>query len=89
MAKLESEAITAFIDAVWLEDGLSANTLAAYRQDLTGFDEWLRLEKKIDLDQAAGADIEAWFAAKHAVTKASTCGLFGSIVLPLIPVCSL
>lgn len=33
--------IDAFIDAVWLEDGLSANTLAAYRRDLTGFARWL------------------------------------------------
>ena len=24
-----------FIDALWLEEGLSANTLAAYRRDLT------------------------------------------------------
>ncbi|MBC9906298.1 MULTISPECIES: site-specific tyrosine recombinase XerD [Achromobacter] len=39
---LESQAdIDAFIDAVWLEDGLSANTLAAYRRDLTGFARWL------------------------------------------------
>ena len=29
----ESSSITAFIDAVWLEDGLAANTLSAYRRD--------------------------------------------------------
>lgn len=41
-APLASQAdIDAFIDAVWLEDGLSANTLAAYRRDLTGFARWL------------------------------------------------
>ena len=28
-------AIDPFIDALWLEDGLSRNTLAAYRRDLT------------------------------------------------------
>ena len=33
--------IDAFIDAVWLEDGLSANTLSAYRRDLTAFAQWL------------------------------------------------
>jgi site-specific recombinase XerC len=27
--------IDRFIDALWLEDGLSANSLAAYRRDLT------------------------------------------------------
>ncbi|KAJ8137362.1 hypothetical protein OY671_009425, partial [Metschnikowia pulcherrima] len=33
--------IDAFIDAVWLEDGSSANTSAAYRRDSTGFARWL------------------------------------------------
>ena len=30
-----------FVDALWLEDGLSNNTLAAYRRDLTLFVRWL------------------------------------------------
>ena len=33
--------IDRFIDALWLEDGLSPNTLAAYRRDLTLFAQWL------------------------------------------------
>ncbi|MFG6466948.1 site-specific tyrosine recombinase XerD [Roseateles sp. BYS87W] len=33
--------IEAFIEALWLEDGLSANTQAAYRRDLTGLAKWL------------------------------------------------
>ena len=33
--------IDAFIDALWLEDGLSSNTLAAYRRDLAGYSAWL------------------------------------------------
>ena len=31
-----------FIDALWLEEGLSTNTLAAYRRDLTLYGTWLR-----------------------------------------------
>ena len=34
-------AIDRFTDAVWLEDGLSANTLAAYRRDLALYARWL------------------------------------------------
>jgi len=34
-------AIDDFIDALWLEEGLSKNTLAAYRRDLTLFARWL------------------------------------------------
>ncbi len=35
-----SEDIDAFLDATWLEKGLSANTLAAYRSDLESFARW-------------------------------------------------
>ena len=33
--------IDAFIDAIWLEEGLSKNTLSAYRRDLSLFGRWL------------------------------------------------
>jgi integrase/recombinase XerD len=32
--------IDTFIDQLWLEDGLSQNTLSSYRNDLKGFAEW-------------------------------------------------
>lgn len=34
--------IETFLDAVWMERGLSANTLSAYRSDLEGLARWLR-----------------------------------------------
>ncbi len=34
--------IVRFLDAVWMERGLSPNTLAAYRADLTALSRWLR-----------------------------------------------
>jgi integrase/recombinase XerD len=34
-------ALQRFLDAVWMERGLSANTLAAYRADLTALARWL------------------------------------------------
>ena len=33
--------IDSFIDNIWLERGLSQNTLDAYRQDLSNFSNWL------------------------------------------------
>ncbi len=33
--------VSKFLDAVWMERGLSANTLAAYRADLTALARWL------------------------------------------------
>ena len=70
--------IDAFIDAVWLEDGLAANTLAAYRRDLSAFAAWLetpaqsRLPAAIALSQAETSHIEAWFAARHAESRPTT-----------------
>ena len=34
-------AVSRFLDAVWMERGLSPNTLAAYRADLTALARWL------------------------------------------------
>jgi integrase/recombinase XerD len=67
----ESIAICAFIDALWLEDGLAANTLAAYRRDLCAFEQWLATIGKT-LDQAQSPDVLAWQAHEHQYTKAST-----------------
>ena len=63
--------IDAFIDALWLEEGLAANTLAAYRRDLTLFARWLA-ERHLTLGQAGEADLNAYFAARHAGTRATT-----------------
>jgi integrase/recombinase XerD len=61
-----------FLDAIWLEDGLSKNTLTAYRQDLNGFALWLHGACGKALEQAEAGDIQEWFAARHAETKATT-----------------
>ena len=66
-----SALVDTFIDALWLEEGLSKNTLEAYRRDLRLFDEWLRLQDRT-LAQTQQADIDGYFAAKHAATKGST-----------------
>ena len=42
--------IDRFLDGLWMERGLSQNTLAAYRQDLTGFSLWLS-KKALDKQQ--------------------------------------
>jgi len=64
--------IDAFLDAVWLEDGLAANTLAAYRRDLTAFARWLHDQGGMDINAVERHHIEAWFAANHAASRAST-----------------
>ena len=68
---MSDSSIDAFIDALWLEEGLSKNTLAAYRRDLTLFGEWLR-HKGSELALATESDINGYFAAKHSESKATT-----------------
>ncbi|MGB6242542.1 MAG: site-specific tyrosine recombinase XerD [Castellaniella sp.] len=65
-------AINAFLDALWLEDGLADNTLAAYRRDLNAFAGWLMAERKRSPESAHKEDIQAWMAGQYLQTKAST-----------------
>jgi integrase/recombinase XerD len=65
------EGIDAFIDALWLEDGLARNTLEAYRRDLTLYAQWLA-PRGSALDATTEADLLAYFAARHAVTRATS-----------------
>ncbi len=65
-------AIDRFVDAVWLEDGLSANTLAAYRRDLTALADWLAQHSNKALDAVQEFDLQAYFAARHALSKATS-----------------
>jgi len=61
-----------FIDALLLEDGLSRNTLAAYRSDLVQLGEWLRAERAVRLAEAGDADLLAYIAARHPQTRATS-----------------
>ena len=61
----------AFTDALWLEEGLSRNTLDAYRRDLTLFAAWLAA-RQTGLNETRESDINAYFAERHAQTRATT-----------------
>jgi integrase/recombinase XerD len=64
-------AIDSFIDALWLEEGLSKNTLAAYRRDLTLYADWLAGQGRA-IDATTEADLNGYFAARHSTTKATS-----------------
>jgi integrase/recombinase XerD len=63
--------IDSFIDALWLEEGLSRNTLAAYRRDLALYARWLEGRGRV-LPASDEADLQGYFAARHGQTKATT-----------------
>jgi integrase/recombinase XerD len=71
MSTPSDDSIDAFIDALWLEEGLAKNTLAAYRRDLTLYGRWLA-QRSTSLDGSSEADLNAYFAARHAQSRATT-----------------
>ena len=73
LARSEQSA-SAFIDGLWLEEGLARNTLDAYRRDLRLFAEWLASSDggARALSEAGEAQINGYFAARHAQTRATT-----------------
>ncbi|HET8871291.1 MAG TPA: site-specific tyrosine recombinase XerD [Aquabacterium sp.] len=67
--------LDAFLDALWLEDGLSANTLAAYRRDLCGLVDWLVAQATgRSLVAASEADLQGYMLHRHSDSQPSSVG---------------
>ncbi len=64
-----SPLVDRFIDALWLEDGLAANSLAAYRRDLQQLSAHLGGRGLLEADEA---DLQRYFASTFAASRAST-----------------
>ncbi len=62
--------IDEYLDHLWTEKGLSDNTLAAYRRDLTSLASWLSAQTSSFLD-ASTADIQAFLAHLYQARKLS------------------
>jgi len=61
-SKENTAIIESFLDALWMERGLSENTLASYGADLRGFAAW---RKDKGLLKIESADIEAYLAYRY------------------------
>jgi integrase/recombinase XerD len=66
MIPASAASIDRFVDAIWIEQGLAANTLAAYRRDLTLFADWLGRESGRSLTEASETDLRQYALARHA-----------------------
>ena len=64
MAKImdSTNILDEFCDSLWLECGLSRNTLESYRSDLRKFIVWMERQHKFPLLEATHADIQAFLA---------------------------
>ncbi|MGB1188514.1 site-specific tyrosine recombinase XerD [Cycloclasticus pugetii] len=61
----DKEYIVSFLDNIWVEYGLSDNTLAAYKTDLTSFSSWLLKQRK-SLLTIESSDISLYLADRLA-----------------------
>lgn len=59
----EQRLLEQFIDHLWMEHGLSENTLSAYRNDLAGFSAWLAAMNN-SLVSVNTSDVQAYLASK-------------------------
>lgn len=68
VALADQSLIDQFCDALWLEDGLARNTLAAYRSDLVKFAGWLPTQGATlpQVTEQHLRDYLAWLHAPHA-----------------------
>jgi integrase/recombinase XerD len=69
MSDATQQALDIFIDQLWLEDGLSRNTLESYRRDLSQFSQWLERHAGKSLDQVEQADLEQYLAYRFPQVK--------------------
>lgn len=59
-----SSALERYLDNLWMERGLSENTLAAYRRDLSLYDEWLAEQTAESLLTAGSSQIQSYLGLK-------------------------
>ncbi len=52
--------IEQYLDALWMEKGLSENTLSSYRRDLTQFEQWLQQSAQRQLLHTRDSDLLAY-----------------------------
>jgi len=56
--------IERYIDAMWMEKGLSDNTLSSYRRDLRQFNDWLVKTKHSSVTRADRSSLQAYLGAR-------------------------
>ncbi|MEN9596993.1 MAG: site-specific tyrosine recombinase XerD [Pseudomonadota bacterium] len=77
MSQKSEKLIDQFLDAAWSEQGLSKNTLSAYRSDLTIFSTWL----KKDLLLVDSSDVTKFLESRYqqGMTRRTTARILSSL----------
>ena len=80
MAADDEALIDGFIDRLWMEKGLSRNTLSSYRSDIRGFSQWLK-QHQSSLVKAQRSHLQSYLAERiaHSSKPRSTARLLSSL----------
>jgi integrase/recombinase XerD len=66
------QSIARFVETLWIEDGLAANTTQAYGRDLELYAHWLATQHGRRVHEGGEADLLGYIAQRHAATRATT-----------------
>jgi integrase/recombinase XerD len=78
MLEKEQSEVDLFLDALWMERGLSENTLSAYRNDLYGFAKW-QAGRGNTLKKTSVSDLHNYLAAQSKHSSRSTARRLSSL----------
>lgn len=73
------QVIDSFLDALWMERGLSDNTLSAYRSDLYKFAIWLQQQRQLELVNVQAKEILAYLSLANNVSARSVARRLSSL----------
>ena len=74
MSPADQQLLDAFIDHLWLEDGLARNTLDSYRRDLQQFGGWLLKQCGKPMGEAVEQDVQQYLAVVFPRSKPRSVG---------------
>lgn len=77
--KVLDPAIDLYLDALWMEKGLSQNTLSSYRRDLVAFSDWLTVNTSLQLFTVQQADVLAYLSSRTEHSARSTARLLSCL----------
>ncbi len=81
LREVDVQVVEAFLDQLWVERGLSENTISAYRHDLSGLAKWLQLHSAPHLTDARREHLLTFLGerAQGGASPRSTARLLSSI----------
>jgi len=81
MLPASRQALDAFFDALWLEDGLSKNSLQSYSSDLSQYCRWLAAQNPpVEIDNSTEQHLQGYMAERYSATKPASARRWQAVI---------